>query len=159
MVALNPMATLDPGGHVMWKEQIEVLKEFVSTLSGPLIIAGDLNTTRYRPEFEELLALGLNDAIDSLGNAVDPSFKLGADGLLGAVGPVVRLDHALVNEDVRAASKHELESCGSDHLPFIVEVAVRTRSWARAEVASRTTLTHVVGPRSCTVIRSRERRP
>lgn len=126
VVALNPMATLDPGGHVMWKEQIDVLKEFVPTLSGPLIIAGDLNTTRYRPEFEELLALGLSDAIDSLGKGIDPSFKLGADGVLGTVGAVVRLDHALVNDDMCAVSMRNLEACGSDHLPFVMRVAVRT---------------------------------
>jgi endonuclease/exonuclease/phosphatase (EEP) superfamily protein YafD len=98
VVALNPMATVDPGGHETWKEQIEVLKEFVPTLKGPAIIAGDLNTTRYRPEFEELLQLGLSDAIDSLGKGLDTSFKLGADGVLGDVGAVARLDHALVND-------------------------------------------------------------
>ncbi len=67
VVALNPMAAVDPGGHETWKEQIEALKEFVPTITGPMIIAGDLNTTRYRPEFEELLQLGLTDAIDALG--------------------------------------------------------------------------------------------
>ena len=33
VVGLNPMATVDPGGHETWKEQIEALKEFVPTLS------------------------------------------------------------------------------------------------------------------------------
>ena len=102
VVALNPMATVDPGGHETWKEQIEALKEFVPTLSGPLIIAGDLNTTRYRPEFEQLLDLGLDDAIDSLGKGLNPSFKLGADGVLATIGAVARLDHALVNDSVHA---------------------------------------------------------
>jgi endonuclease/exonuclease/phosphatase (EEP) superfamily protein YafD len=126
VVALNPMAAVDPGGHVTWKEQIEVLKEFVPTLDGPVIIAGDLNTTRYRPEFEELLALGYDDAIDSLGKGLNPSFKLASGGLLGAIGPVARLDHALVNQDLHALSIKNLESCGSDHLPFIIELAVRS---------------------------------
>jgi endonuclease/exonuclease/phosphatase (EEP) superfamily protein YafD len=126
VVALNPMATVDPGGHETWKEQIEALKEFVPTLSGPLIIAGDLNTTRYRPEFEELLGLGLADAIDSLGKGLNPSFKLGADGVLGTIGAVARLDHALVNDSVHALSVINLEPCGSDHLPFRLKVAIRT---------------------------------
>jgi endonuclease/exonuclease/phosphatase (EEP) superfamily protein YafD len=138
VVALNPMATLDPGGHVMWKEQIDVLREFVPTLSGPLIIAGDLNTTRYRPEFEELLTLGLSDAIDSLGKGINPSWKLRPDGVLGAVGAVVRLDHALTNRGMRAVSVENLEACGSDHLPFVLEVAVDTRSQraARTEASA-----------------------
>jgi endonuclease/exonuclease/phosphatase (EEP) superfamily protein YafD len=125
VLALNPMATVDPGGHETWKEQIEVLMEIVPTLTGPLIIAGDLNTTRYRPEFEELLELGLQDAFDSLGKGLDTSFKLGADGVLGKVGAVARLDHALVNEAVFPLSVEDLEACGSDHLPFKLRVAVR----------------------------------
>jgi endonuclease/exonuclease/phosphatase (EEP) superfamily protein YafD len=125
VVALNPMATVDPGGHETWKEQIEALKEFVPTLIGPVVIAGDLNTTRYRPEFEELLELGLRDAIDALGKGLNPSFKLGADGVLGTVGAVARLDHALVNDCVFPLSVENLESCGSDHLPFELKVAVR----------------------------------
>jgi endonuclease/exonuclease/phosphatase (EEP) superfamily protein YafD len=126
VVALNPMAAVDPGGHVTWKEQIDVLKEFVPTLDGPVIIAGDLNTTRYRPEFEELLALGYDDAIDSLGKGLNPSFKLSSGGVLGAIGPVARLDHALVNLDLHALSINNLEPCGSDHLPFVIELAVRS---------------------------------
>ncbi len=125
VVALNPMAAVDPGGHVTWKEQIEVLKEFVPTLSGPVVIAGDLNTTRYRPEFEELLALGYADGIDSLGKGLNPSFKLSASGVLGAIGAVARLDHALVNSDVHAMSIRNLDPCGSDHLPFVIELAIR----------------------------------
>jgi len=126
VVALNPMATVDPGGHETWKEQIEVLKEFLPTLDGPVVVAGDLNTTRNRPEFEELLELGLRDAIDSLGKGLNPSFKLGADGALATVGAVARLDHALVNECVFPLSVENLEACGSDHLPFELRVAVRS---------------------------------
>jgi endonuclease/exonuclease/phosphatase (EEP) superfamily protein YafD len=125
VIGLNPMATVDPGGHETWKEQIEALKELIPTLSGPVIIAGDLNTTRYRPEFEELLELGLTDAIDALGKGLDPSFKLEADGVLANVGPVARLDHALVNDCVWPLSMEDLEPCGSDHQPFKLTVAVR----------------------------------
>ena len=128
VVALNPMATVDPGGHETWKEQIEVLKDLVPTLSGALIIAGDLNTTRFRPEFEELLELGLQDAFDMLGKGLDPSFKLGAEGVLAKVGAVARLDHALVNDSVCPMAVENLEPCGSDHLPFKLRVAVRVEA-------------------------------
>jgi endonuclease/exonuclease/phosphatase (EEP) superfamily protein YafD len=125
IVALNPMAAVDPGGHETWKEQIEALRELVPTLSGPVIIAGDLNSTRYRPEFEELFELGLTDAFDSLGKGLDTSFKLGADGVLAKVGTVARLDHALVTDTVFPLAVEDLEACGSDHLPFKLRVAVR----------------------------------
>jgi endonuclease/exonuclease/phosphatase (EEP) superfamily protein YafD len=126
IVALNPMATVDPGGHETWKDQIDELKKFVPTVTGPIVIAGDLNTTRYRPEFTELLDLGLTDAIDSLGKGLDTSFKLASDGVLGDIGAVARLDHALVNDLVHALAVEDLEPCGSDHLPFKLTVAIRT---------------------------------
>jgi endonuclease/exonuclease/phosphatase family metal-dependent hydrolase len=96
-----------------------------------VVIAGDLNTTRYRPEFKELLDLGLTDAIDSLGKGLDTSFKLGSDGVLGDVGAVARLDHALVSDDVHALGMQDLEACGSDHLPFKLTVAVRNEPSGR----------------------------
>jgi len=69
--------------------------------------------------------LGLHDAIDSLGKGLNPSFKLGAEGVLGTVGAVARLDHALVNDCVFPLSVENLEPCGSDHLPFELRVAIR----------------------------------
>jgi len=44
------------------------------------------------PEFEELLNVGLDDAIDSLGQAWKPSFSLKSVWPLGAFGVVARLD-------------------------------------------------------------------
>lgn len=125
VVALNPMAAVDPGGHETWKEQIDALKSFVPTISAPFIIAGDLNTTRFRPEFDEVLALGLTDALDSLGEALKPSFQLSADGVLGEVGAVARLDHALVSDGVHAVAVASLEPFGSDHVPFKIKLAIR----------------------------------
>lgn len=124
IVALNPMATVDPNGLETWKDQIEALNELLPTLDGPLVVAGDLNTTRYRPEFEQILALGLHDAIDSLGKGLNPSFKVSASGPL-ALAALVRLDHALANDAVRSVGMRNLEACGSDHLPFEIELAIR----------------------------------
>ena len=122
IVALNPMATLDAGGHETWKEQLQALEDFLPTLDGPIVIAGDLNSTRFRPEFEQIMALGYADAIDALGKGLSASFKLAArSGLCG----VVRLDHALTNSEVHGVSMKNLEACGSDHIPFQVELAVR----------------------------------
>ncbi len=85
VVALNPMASVDPGGFDTWKVQIEALASVVPDLPGPLLVVGDLNTTRYRPEFTALLRGRLRDAIDALGKGLSASFKLSARG-----GAVVR---------------------------------------------------------------------
>ncbi len=125
IAALNPMATFDPDGQEIWKQQIEELKTFIPTVPGPLVVAGDLNTTRYRPEFEELLDTGLLDGIDSLGQAWKPSFSLKSVWPLGSIGFIARLDHALVNDRIRALQVHNLRPRGSDHLPFVITLAVR----------------------------------
>jgi endonuclease/exonuclease/phosphatase (EEP) superfamily protein YafD len=122
IVALNPTATVDDGGQEVWEEQLAALVDFLPTLTGPVMVAGDLNSTRYRPEFEQILELGFTDAIDALGEGLSPSFKLTAGNEVGAV---VRLDHALTSAGVHGTSMRNLEACGSDHLPFLLELAVR----------------------------------
>jgi len=125
VVALNPMSSFDPNGQVTWKEQVRALTEFIPTITGPMVIAGDLNSTVYRPQFDDLLSVGLTDAIDSLGQAWRPSFSLRSVWPLGALGAFVRLDHALVNPHCCALHLHTLEPAGSDHIPFMITLAVR----------------------------------
>ena len=138
IVTLNPQATFDPGGHETWKRQIDALTSFVPTVDGPLVVAGDLNTTRFRPEFQDLLDAGLTDCIDSLGQAWKPSFSLRSVWPLGALGLIARLDHALANDRVRATRVRNLRARGSDHLPFLITLAVRkdreTRPLAHPEI-------------------------
>lgn len=124
IVGLNPTAAVDPGGFEEWEEQLGELIRYVPSLVGPFVIAGDLNTTTYRPKIRELLTTGLIDAHESLGQGLKPSFKLAADGVL-ATAPVVRLDHVFLSHDVRAINAEDLASEGSDHLPFVVTLAVR----------------------------------
>ena len=70
IVALNPMSSFDPDGQAIWKDQIKELEKLIPTVDGPLVVAGDLNSTGYRPQFEELLRrAGLKDGIDALGQA------------------------------------------------------------------------------------------
>jgi endonuclease/exonuclease/phosphatase (EEP) superfamily protein YafD len=125
VIGLNPTAAVDPDGVENWEAQLDALIGYVPSVAGPLVVAGDLNTTTYRPKLQELLATGLVDAHESLGQGLSSSFKLSADGVLAAPGAVLRLDHALVSEGVRAISAEDFEGEGSDHLPFVVTLAVK----------------------------------
>lgn len=125
IAALNPRSTFDQEGQEIWKDQIDELKSYIPTVSGPLVVAGDLNTTGFRPEFQELLKVGLDDAIDSLGQAWKPSFSLKSVWPLGVFGVIVRVDQALVNDQICALKIRNLEPRGSDHLPFVITLAVR----------------------------------
>jgi endonuclease/exonuclease/phosphatase family metal-dependent hydrolase len=104
---------------------------------GPLVLAGDLNTSRFRPEFAGLLSLGFRDVHDALGKGLRPSFKLSNSGWLAKLGPLARLDHALTNAALHPVDVEELDANGSDHIPFIVTIAVNdgTRSPGRHRFA------------------------
>jgi endonuclease/exonuclease/phosphatase (EEP) superfamily protein YafD len=105
---------------------MDALIGYVPSVDGPLVVLGDLNTTTFRPKVQELLDAGLSDAHESLGQGLSTSFKLSADGVLAAPGAVVRLDHALLSDGVRAISTEDLDSGGSDHVPFVVTLAIRS---------------------------------
>ena len=150
IAVLNPMATVDTGGHEKWKAQIEALKSFIPDVTGPLVIAGDLNSTRFRPEFLDLLDAGLIDLIDSLGQAWKPSFSLKSVSPLGGIGWIARLDHALGNDGIRSLRIRNLKPRGSDHLPFVITLAVRERGTNSEDVTARgrsTSRTRPQGPR------------
>ena len=128
LLAVHPTAMVDPGGYDEWKSQIDALISYIPSVSGPFVIAGDFNSTRFRPEFQRLLDTGLVDAHDTLGRGLSTSFRLAATGALAAAGTIVRLDHALLSDGVWPIAARDLESCGSDHVPFALTVAVRTNT-------------------------------
>jgi endonuclease/exonuclease/phosphatase (EEP) superfamily protein YafD len=124
---VNPTALVECKGYAAWKSQMKALRLRLPSLPRPFLIAGDFNTTRHRPEFRALLGSGTIDALAITGLQRTPSFKFAATGLLSVSGPVVRLDHALVSEDVRPISSRNLDSGGSDHLPFLLSLALPRR--------------------------------
>jgi len=125
VIGIIPNAVVDPGGFDIWKSQIASLIAHVPSLERPVVIAGDFNTTRFRPEFRALLKAGLTDAHDALGRSLKPSFRLATDGVLSQPGVVIRLDYALLSKAIVATDADDLESGGSDHLPFVMTLAVR----------------------------------
>jgi endonuclease/exonuclease/phosphatase (EEP) superfamily protein YafD len=125
VVGAIPMAAVDPGGYDAWRRQIHDLGRYADGHREPLVVAGDLNTTIHRSAFRDLESAGLVDAHDALGLGLRPSFKLAAKGLLARLGPLVRLDHALLNDGVWAVEIDDLDPAGSDHRPFVATLAVR----------------------------------
>jgi endonuclease/exonuclease/phosphatase (EEP) superfamily protein YafD len=133
VLGVIPTAVFEAGGYRTWRRQITALAQHVPLVHEPMVVAGDLNTTTFRPGLDELLSAGLIDAHESLGQGLKASFKLAANGFFGRIGPLVRLDHALLNRRVRALHVRDLEAAGSDHHPFLVTLAVRPSraEWAR----------------------------
>lgn len=132
LIGIIPNAVVDAGGFSIWRSQLESLIRHLPSLERPIVLAGDFNTTRFRPEFRALLKAGFVDAHDALGKGLSSSFQLSTEGILAKPGTVVRLDHALLGKAVCALDAHDLDAGGSDHLPFVLTLAVRQRRSSRA---------------------------
>ncbi len=134
VIGMIQYAIVDPGGFAIWKAQVNELIDHLPTVDVPVLLAGDFNTTRFRPEFKGLLKTGFVDAHDSLGRGLSSSFRLSNEGVLASPGAVVRLDHALLSNGLTAVEVSDLEACGSDHLPFALTIAVRQAKRSSASV-------------------------
>jgi endonuclease/exonuclease/phosphatase (EEP) superfamily protein YafD len=102
-----------------WTRELQTLKDEATAASGPVAVVGDFNSTRWNPPFGDLLAAGLHDAHEAVGQGLSRSWPN-----LGFPVPIMRLDHALVNDQVGVVSVHDVDIPGSDHIGFVTELAV-----------------------------------
>lgn len=95
------------------KEALEASK------SGPVVLAGDLNCTPWSSDFSKLLADShLVDTEQGFGP--QPSWSTHQKI---AIFPI---DHCLVSKDIVTLKRYTGEEIGSDHLPVVVDLAIRT---------------------------------
>jgi endonuclease/exonuclease/phosphatase (EEP) superfamily protein YafD len=100
-----------------WRAQLRWIDEALRRESGPLVIAGDFNATRYHRSFRRLLSDRLVDAHEQRGRGWATTWPWGY-----WLPPLLRLDHVLVSPDIRVRSIREGHGQGSDHRPIIAEL-------------------------------------
>jgi endonuclease/exonuclease/phosphatase (EEP) superfamily protein YafD len=99
-------------------QQLAELAARSTAVNGPLIVAGDFNTTPYSPYFAEWLeAAGLTDS--RRGRTLSPSWPT----MLQWLG--IPIDHVAVNDGFTILSHDRLPNFESDHYGALVEVALR----------------------------------
>lgn len=116
-------ATLAANSDRRWGQSEQTLG-FVETLGGPVIVAGDFNTTDDSPMFRAHWG-GLADAFSELGFGIGYTYV--------ARKTQIRIDHILGNAEVRFVDFRISPRIGSPHHPLIVEVGI-LRSEVAAEV-------------------------
>lgn len=100
--------------------QLDHIGATVEGIAGPVVLAGDLNTTPWSPHFRDLLAAtGLRDA--GTGQGWLPTWPV----RLGPVG--IPIDHVLVRGEVAVAGLRRGPDIGSDHYPLIADLRVGGR--------------------------------
>ncbi len=110
-------------GATQWADELAGIRPIARGAHGPLVIAGDFNATRWNPPFRDLLGDHLSDAHEAKGQGLSRSWPvLGTK--LAIFGPLMRLDHALVNGQVAVESVHDVRVPGSDHVGFELALAI-----------------------------------
>jgi endonuclease/exonuclease/phosphatase (EEP) superfamily protein YafD len=105
-----------------WKTQLATLGQEAKAATGAAALVGDFNATRWNPPFGDLLGQGLHDAHEAVGKGLTRSWPN-----VGYVPfPLMRLDHALVNDHVAVESVTDYTVPGSDHHGFVADLAVNT---------------------------------
>ena len=99
-------------------QQLTELAGRAAAVQGPLIVAGDFNTTPYSPYFVDFLhASGVTDS--RRGRTISTSWPT----MLPWAG--IPIDHVAVNDGFSILSHRRLPNFESDHFGALVEVALR----------------------------------
>jgi endonuclease/exonuclease/phosphatase (EEP) superfamily protein YafD len=106
-------------GRDTWNNEINELGDLATSLDRPVALVGDFNATRWNPPFGRLLGRGLHDAHEATGQGLSRSWPN-----VPLPVPLMRLDHAVVNDGVGVVSVHDYTIPGSDHRGFVTELAV-----------------------------------
>jgi endonuclease/exonuclease/phosphatase (EEP) superfamily protein YafD len=117
-IGTHPMPPLGAAGFDARNRQLAAVAALAAGLDGPVILAGDLNTTMWGDHFGQLVATsGLENARRGFG--ILPTWPT-------AYPPaMIPLDHCLVSDDFAVLDMRAGARIGSDHLPIIVSLALR----------------------------------
>ena len=108
--------------HGDWLADLETLATI--TVDGPTVMTGDFNASWWHPEFRAVLGNTWRDAHVAVGRGLSCSWPTDQwHAIFRWHPPFVRLDHALVSDEVALLDVMDLDVPGSDHLGLVVTVA------------------------------------
>ena len=114
--AVHPQA---PGtrNHRNWTADLGALNDVLAAQTGPVLVAGDFNTTRDQAGFRAIEALGYGDAADQAGSGFAPTFPENRE-----LWPLVAIDHVLERDTGLVALRTQTVIIPqSDHRALVVE--------------------------------------
>lgn len=107
-----------------WRDDVRRFATALQTMAehtnGPILVAGDLNSTTDMREFRQLLKAGYRDAAEQAGAGLTRTHPADI-----AVPPVFAVDHILLR-DCTAVSVRTASVRGSDHRAIVADVALPT---------------------------------
>jgi endonuclease/exonuclease/phosphatase (EEP) superfamily protein YafD len=111
-----------------WQRGISQIKTELAAFAsaagcGPVIVAGDFNSTPDMRQFRDLLTNGYRDTVEQLGGGFAPTFPVG----FGVLPPLITIDHVLTR-NATASSTQTVHVPGSDHRALLATVRVSQRA-------------------------------
>ena len=128
VVAAHPDPPTLGRGFSRWGSSLAMIGATGASAGPPTVIVADLNASRWHAELRDLLGTGWRDAHELAGRGLSPSWPIGRR----TMPPFIRLDHALLRDDIELLDLVDFDAPGSDHRPFVVTVAARCARSARA---------------------------
>ena len=120
LVTTHPASPVIPRWFRSRNAQLDGIHRFVQGVKGPRIVMGDLNMTPWSPYYTRLVQeTGLVDARRGFG--LLPTWPTPL--VIGSVG--IPIDHCLISPELQVVGIRTGPSVHSDHLPLIVDLALR----------------------------------
>jgi len=118
LYVVHPPNPLDHLGD--WLAELAGLADLHGVSDRPAIVTGDFNATYWHPPFRRVQAAGWRDAHRLVGRGFSSSWPTDKAWL----PPIMRLDHALIDDSLSVAEVADVDLPGSDHRGFVVTVLV-----------------------------------
>jgi len=118
LVGLHTMSPTNSLRMRLRSEQMSEVTDHLASTEEPSMLIGDLNCTPWSPYLKDLAkTCGLRDSRQGQGYLA--SWNVDLPWALQ-----IPIDHALVSKDVHVHRRYTGQSCGSDHLPTIIEISL-----------------------------------
>ncbi|WP_062462928.1 endonuclease/exonuclease/phosphatase family protein [Demequina soli] len=113
--------------HELWDQDLVALTGLLERETGPMLLMGDLNTTRDHRAFRDLEGMGFVDAADEAGAGFQATYPEWP-GMYGSTSrldlPLVAIDHVLARDlGLRASALATVIVPRTDHRGVLVEYA------------------------------------
>ena len=115
-LAVHPAAPLSPD-HAQWTRDQPLLRDALSSVPGPVVVAGDFNATLDHGIMRTLQSDGFIDAAEAVGAGLNATWPNASRSPI----PLFAIDHVMHRDvDVAPASVQNVVVPGSDHRAVVV---------------------------------------
>ncbi|MEO1351817.1 MAG: endonuclease/exonuclease/phosphatase family protein [Cyanobacteria bacterium J06635_15] len=125
LLATHPLPPAKSSFFQAHNRQLDLVSQYIETLEGPVILAGDLNTTMWSPYYKRLAnKTRLNNARDDFGILPTWPTKGTYHRIPGWLTSLflIPIDHCLISSELDATNIYTGADTGSDHRPLIVDL-------------------------------------